>query len=177
MKYKIALITAIAAALAACSSVPKAPEVAGNIHKSLEQAGYKDVSVSQDREKGVVTLSGHVAADNDKAQAEQIARSMAGNQVVADQILVLPPGDTSAVKQIDSDVDKSIDKLVDAALVQNNLQHAVKYATKSGVVTLTGEVDSQDTRTRVQQIAAGIPNVQQVVNEIQVKYQRATASR
>ena len=27
---------------------------------SLDQAGFKDVSVSQDRDKGVVTLSGHV---------------------------------------------------------------------------------------------------------------------
>jgi osmotically-inducible protein OsmY len=31
------------------------------------------VSVSQDRDKGVVTLGGHVAADGDKSQAESIA--------------------------------------------------------------------------------------------------------
>jgi hypothetical protein len=34
--------------------------------------------VNSDRDKGVVTLGGHVAADGDKSQAESIARSIAG---------------------------------------------------------------------------------------------------
>lgn len=34
----------------------QAPKVADTIHDSLDQAGYKDVSVKQDRDKGVVTL-------------------------------------------------------------------------------------------------------------------------
>jgi hypothetical protein len=33
----------------------QAPKVADTIHDSLDQAGYKDVSVKQDRDKGVVT--------------------------------------------------------------------------------------------------------------------------
>ncbi len=176
MKFKTVLILAIAGTLAGCSSMTKSPAVADGIRKSLDQAGYKDVSVSQDREKGVVTLAGHVAADTDKAQAEQLAKSMAGDQVVADQISVLPPGDVSGAKAINSDVDKSIEKLVDAALIQNNLHDAVKYSVKDGVVTLTGNVNSQDIRTQSQTLAAGVPNVQQVVNELQVKDQKATGT-
>jgi hypothetical protein len=41
----------LAGALAACSDTSKSPDVTDNIRKSLDQAGYKDVSVSQDREK------------------------------------------------------------------------------------------------------------------------------
>jgi hyperosmotically inducible periplasmic protein len=52
----------------------------------------KDVAVSQDRDKGIVTLSGQVASENDKAQAESLAKSLAGAQVVADQIAVIPVG-------------------------------------------------------------------------------------
>jgi hyperosmotically inducible periplasmic protein len=170
------LTVVIAGTLAGCSSTTKSPEVADGIRKSLDQAGYKDVSVSQDRDKGVVTLTGHVAADADKAQAEQLAKAIAGAQVVADEISVLPPGEVSAAKTINSDVDKSIEKLVDATLIQNNLHGSVKYSAKNGVVTLTGDVDSQQTRDQVQQLAAAVPNVQQVVNEIQVKNQKATGS-
>ena len=72
-----------------------ARRVSDNIRKSLDQAGYKDVSVSQDRDKGVVTLSGTVATDSDKSQAESIAKAGAGSQVVADQIAVRPPGNES----------------------------------------------------------------------------------
>jgi osmotically-inducible protein OsmY len=65
-----------------CSSTTKSPDVSDGIRKSLDQAGLKDVSVSQDRDKGVVTLGGHVPSDGDKSQAESIAKSIVGGQVV-----------------------------------------------------------------------------------------------
>ena len=179
MKYKSTfgvMTIAIAAALAGCSSMTKSPDVAGSIRQSLDQAGYKDVSVSQDRDKGVVTLTGHVPGDTDKAQAEQMAKTIAVGEVVADQIIVLPPGGESAAKAVNADVDKAIEKLFDATLIQNNLHDAVKYSSKNGVLTLTGDVNSQALRDQVQTLAAAVPNVQQVVNEVQVKNQKATGT-
>jgi hyperosmotically inducible protein len=177
MKYKSTVLTiVIAGMLAGCSSTQKSPDVADSIRKSLDQSGYKEVSVSQDRDKGVVKLTGHVAADNDKTQAEQMARALAPGQVVADEIIVLPPGAESATKAVNSDVDTAIGKLLDAALIQNQLHDSVKYSVKNGVVTLTGEVHSQADRAATQNLAAAVPNVQQVVNELQVKDQKATGS-
>jgi osmotically-inducible protein OsmY len=43
-------------------------------------------------------------------------------------------------------------------------------------VTLTGEVSSQAKRAQVEQVASTVPNVQQVVNELQVKNQKATST-
>jgi len=154
----------------------KSPDVADSIRKSLDQSGYKDVSVSQDRDKGVVRLTGHVSMDNDKAQAEQVARALAPGQVIADEIIVLPAGGESAAKAVNSDVDAAIGKLLDAALIQNQLHDSVKYAVKNGVVTLTGEVHSGADRMATQNLAAAVPNVQQVVNELQVKDQKATGT-
>ena len=163
-------------ALAGCSSsATKSPDVADSIRKSLDGANLKDVSVSQDREKGVVTLGGHVAGDADKSQAESIAKSVAGSQVVANQIAVIPPGATEA-KKVNSDLDAGIEKNVDAALIQNRLKKGVKYEVKNGVVTLSGEVRSEALRAQAQSVAAAVPNVQQVVNELQVKNQKATSS-
>ena len=175
MKYKIAL-GLLAVVMVGCSSTQKSPDVSGTIRKSLDQAGYKDVSVSQDRDKGVVKLTGHVPSDNDKLQADNLAKTIAIGEVVADEIIVLPVGAESAAKDINSDIDKSIEKLMDAALIQNNLHDVVKYSAKNGVLTLTGDVNSQDARVQVQNIAAAIPNVQQVVNELQVKNQKATGT-
>jgi len=42
---------------------------------------------------------------------------------------------------------------------------------------LTGEVSSESKRTRIEKVASTVPNVQQVVNELQVKGQKATAMR
>src|SRR6266478_8546268 len=70
------LMLLIAGCLSACSNTPtKSPDVADNIRKSLDQANLKDVSVSQDRDKGVVTLTGTTGSDSNKAQAESIAKS------------------------------------------------------------------------------------------------------
>ena len=167
----------IAGCLSACSNTPtKSPDVADDIRKSLDQANLKDVSVSQDRDKGVVTLTGTTGSDSDKAQAESIAKSIAGSQVVSNEIAVRPPNDSSMAKKVDSDLDSAIDKNLHAVLVKNRLEHAVKYDVKNGVVTLSGTVNSQPKRAEVEKMATKVPNVQQVVNELQVKNQKATSS-
>jgi hyperosmotically inducible periplasmic protein len=163
--------------LAGCSSEPaKSPDVSDNIRKSLDQSGLKDVKVSQDRTKGVVTLDGQVPSEMDKSQAETIAKSIAVGQVVADQIAVVPPAAASEAKAVNLDLDKGIEKNLDAALIQNRLDKHVKYDVKSGVVTLTGEVNSQSKRSYAEKVAAAVPNVQQVVNELQIKDQKASST-
>src|ERR1035438_3385355 len=176
LRSLVTLLT-LSIALAGCSGTTKSPDVSDGIPKSLDQAGLKDVSVSQDRDKGVVTLGGHVPSDGDKSQAESIAKSMAGGQVVSNQIGVIPPVAESEAKTVNSDLDQGIEKNLDAALIQHRLSKGVKYDVKNSVVTLTGEVNSQARRAQVEKVASAVPNVQQVVNELQVKDQKATSSQ
>jgi hyperosmotically inducible protein len=173
----LVLVAIAIAATLACSDRSKAPDVAGDVRHALEQAGLNDVSVSQDRDKGVVTLSGKVRTEDEKARAESIARSVAGNQVVSDEIGVRPQGDESTAKKVDSDLDSAIDKNLDAMLVQHKLKNDVRYDVANGVVTLKGTVPSPDRRSSVQKLAEQVPNVKQVVNELEVKHQRASSSK
>jgi osmotically-inducible protein OsmY len=171
------LAVVVVGTLAGCSTKStRAADVSDGIRTSLDQAGLKDVSVIQDRYKGVVTLGGHVAANAEKAHAQSIATSIAGAQVVSNQIAVIPPGAEHDAKKIDSDLDKGIEGNLDAALIQGGLHKDINYAVKNQVVTMTGEVDSQSKRTQAQDIVANVPNVLQVVNELQVKDQKATSS-
>ena len=177
VRLLVTLLTlSIIGTLAGCSGTRKSPDVSDSIRKSLDQAGLQAVSVSQDRDKGVVTLGGNVPSDGEKFQAESIAKSIAGGQVVSNQIGVIPPAAESEAKAVNSDLDKGIEKNLDAALIQNRLNKGVKYDVKNGVVTLTGEVNSQAKRAQVEKVASAVPNVQQVVNELQVKNQKATSS-
>jgi osmotically-inducible protein OsmY len=89
---------------------------------------------------------------------------------------VRPPGNESDAKTVDSDVDKAIEKNLDAALVKNKLDKHISYDVKNGVVTLKGDVMSSGRRSQVEKVATGVPNVKQVVNEIEVKNQKASAS-
>jgi len=174
MTAKVSFIALALAALMGCAS-NRAPDVACDIRNSLKQAGLNDVSVSQDRDKGVVTLGGNVNQDADKIRAEQIAKPLAKGQVVADEIAVLPKNAESVGKTVNSDLDKGIEANLDAALTQANIK-GVHHSTKNGVVTLKGDLETPALRADAERIATGVPNVQQVVNEIDVKNQRATSS-
>jgi hypothetical protein len=117
--------------LAGCSSKStRSADVSGGIRTSLDQAGLKAVPVTEDHDKGVVTLGGTVTADVYKSQAESIATSMAG--------AVIPPGQRDA-KKMNSDPDKGIEGNLDAALLQSGLHKNVNYAVNNQVVTMTGE--------------------------------------
>ena len=179
IRLSVAVISLLALGiLAGCSQTStKSPEVSDSIRKSLDQAGFKSVSVTQDRDKGVVTLGGQVASENDKSQAESLTKSLAGGQVVADQIAVVPVGIEKDARAVNSDLDDGIEKNLDAALIQNGMRDDVKYEVKSNVVTLSGEVNSQAKRDQAERVATSVPNVKQVVNDLQVKNQKASSSQ
>jgi len=158
LRLSVTMVTLfVAGILAGCSGTSASPDVSSSIRKSLDEAGFKSVTVSQDREKGIVTLGGKAVNENDKSQAEYLAKSLAGSQVVADQIAVIPIGSESDAKAMNSDLDSGIEKNLDAALIQNRMHDLVKFVVKSAVVTLTGEVNSQLKRDSAENVAAECP--------------------
>jgi hypothetical protein len=110
----------VAITTVACTA-PKAIDVSENVKNALKQQGFTDVSVSDDTQATVVTLTGHVPGDHQKAAAESLAKSLAGNQVVSNQVAVLPPGEESTAKTVNSDLDKGIEKNLEASLLQNGV--------------------------------------------------------
>jgi osmotically-inducible protein OsmY len=90
---------------------------------------------------------------------------------------VIPSGVEKEARAVNSDLDKGIEKNLDAALIQNKMHHNVKYEVKGGVVALTGEVSSQYKRDHAGKVATSVPNVKQVVNDLQVKNQKASSSK
>jgi hyperosmotically inducible protein len=174
--FPLLMLLAIGTMVGCRGGFAKSPDVSGSIRKSLDQAGLKEVTVSQDRDKGIVTLGGQVASESDKYRAESLARSLAGTQVVADQIAVIPPGSGKEVETVNSDLDQGIEKNLDAALIQNKMHDDVKFEVKNGVVTLNGDVNSEHMRTDVEKIASSVPNVKQVVNALQVVKRRKASS-
>lgn len=147
-------------------------DVAGNIEKSLDQANIGDVDVDQDRDKGVVRLTGSVSTDAEKAEAEAIAKAAAPRDVIANEIRVLPAGMESRADDVADDLDAGIERNLDAAFTKSAVRD-VTPRVETQVVTLTGEVASAAERTRVEKIAAEVPNVKQVVNELEVKERTA----
>jgi len=146
------------------------PSVEESVERSLEQTGLKDIKVSEDREKRVVTLEGQVKSEAEKQQAEDAARKAASGWVVANELLVAPEGMEDRKEDVASAEDDAIKSHLDAEFKKARLDELdLKYSIANGVVTLEGEVDNAQQRKQAEKIAASAPNVEQVVNKIDVK--------
>ena len=139
------------------------------VKNSLQQADLQSVTVDEDRDKNLITLGGSVHSPEAKARALEVAKAAAPSRVIANQISIEPVGQESAARKISRDVDGAIEKQYQAVLIANHLDKGIHYQAKNGVLRLTGKVDTPDDRQAAEQLASSVPNVQQVVNELQVK--------
>lgn len=157
-------------AIGCSSNKASTPDIKDRVAKALGDAGFKDLNVTSDNDKQLVTIKGDVKTQEEKERAEDVAKGAAGAWVVANEIGVRPEGVESAARKIDSNVDSAIEKDFKAVLIANRLddQH-IRYDAKNGVLTLKGDVDTSAQREEAEKLAATVPNVQQVVNELDVK--------
>ncbi len=164
-------------AIGCSSNKASTPDVKDQVAKALDNAGYKDLKADVNSDKQLVTLSGDVKTQEDKARAEEIAKSAAGGYVISNEIGVRPEGAESEAKKIDSNLDDAIEKDFKAVIIANRMekQH-IRFDAKNGVLTLKGDVDTAAQRQQAEKLAATVPNVQQVVNELDVKNARRKSS-
>jgi osmotically-inducible protein OsmY len=156
----------------ACSSQRSTSDISykDNVEKALEQADLKDVTVSEDRDKNTITLGGTVHSDDAKQRAGEVAKTAAGERVVANEVGVQPAGAESEAKDMASNVDDAIEKNYKAVLIAKGLdkQH-IHFDAKNGVLTIKGSVKSAPQREEAQELAQAVPNVHQVLNQLDVK--------
>jgi hyperosmotically inducible protein len=162
---------AVGLVIAGCSSSPKYPDSKEAVNNSLTQNNLGAIHVSQDQTKGVITLTGTVPSDSQKSQAESVAKQAAPQYTVADEIAVVPPQNADATKAANSDTDDAIEDTFKADLKKHrNLDDQdISVKAKNGAVELTGSVKTEAQKREAERLAKHVPNVQQVVNEIEVK--------
>ena len=154
----------------ACSSRANNTAYKDSVKNALEQADLKGVTVSEDVDKNTITLGGKLHSEEAKQQAGQVAQSAAGNRIIANEISIEPVGNEADARKIESNVDDAIESNYKAALISKGLdKQNINFDAKNGVLTLKGKVKSMEQRQLAEQVASSVPNVGQVVNEIQVR--------
>ncbi len=164
------MILAATFTLAGCSRNDH-PDVKYAVDSAMTQNGLGVVKVSQDRNKGVVTLKGDVESEDQKARAENIARQAAPGYTIANELGVTPPGTGSQAKDVNSKLDSAIEDNYKAALKEHkNLDdQSISVDAKNGTLVLKGSVKTKSQQQEAVKLAKAVPNVQEVVNEIEVR--------
>ncbi len=163
-------VLAAALTMAGCKSDAAHPDEKSAVTNSLSSNNLSAVSVSQDRDKGVMTLTGNLDTADQKAQAETLAKQAAPDYTVANEIGVRPSGDSTA-GSVASKRDSAIEDNIKAAIKENKAlnDQDISVSAKNGTVELKGSVKTAAQKSEAEKLAKGIQNVQQVVNTIEVK--------
>jgi hyperosmotically inducible protein len=164
-------ILAGALLVSGCNNKPAHPDEKSAVTNAMSSNNLSDVSVSQDQDKGVMTLTGNVASADQKSQAEALAKQAAPDYTIANEIGVRPPGAESQAKAVDSNLDSAIEDNFKASLKANKRldDQSIDYSAKNGTLTLKGSVKTAAQKAEAEKLAKQVPNVTQVVNEIEVK--------
>jgi hyperosmotically inducible periplasmic protein len=158
-------------AIAGCQNKPAHPDEKAAVTNALNSNNLGSVSVSQNREKGVMTLTGDVNTEDQKAQAAATAKQAAPDYTIADEIGVTPQNAQSQAKAVASNLDDAIEDNYKAEIKghKNLDDQSIDYTAKNGTLVLKGSVKTEAQKREAEKLAKTVPNVQQVVNEIEVK--------
>lgn len=156
--------------MAGCHNNASHPDEKDAVTNALKTNQLGDVSVSQDRDKGVMTLSGNVDSDTKKSQAETVTKQAAPDYTVANEIGVRPP-DQSNAGAVASDLDKAIEEDFKAGVKANKAldDQSIHGDAKNGTLKITGSVKTEMQKREVGAMAKKIQHVKEVVNELEVK--------
>jgi len=154
----------------ACAKHASSVSYEDGVKNALKQAELTEVNVSEDANKNTITLSGKVHSEDAKMEAARVAQTAGGDRLIVNEISVQPIGVESEAKDVAKNSDEAIEKNYKAALIAQGLdKQSIDYDAKNGVLTLGGSVKSVPARVEAEKLAQAVPNVQQVVNQIEIK--------
>jgi hyperosmotically inducible protein len=190
------------AALPACASNNPVGSAETSAHRAARSPALKDAwidtrletaylfnshlnnfNIQTDVDDGAVLLTGTVRSEIDKDLAEEIARGLNDVRSVDNQLTVKRSMVSSVRSSDDAEFSQKVDDATTTANVKTRLianQHLagleIDVDTDNSVVTLSGEVGSDQERQLAGLIAKNTPDVERVRNELEVATTSGTAS-
>lgn len=151
------------------------------VYNTLDQHDLRSVTVSQDRNAGTITLSGIVGSNDRRQTAEQLAQQAAPGYSIVDRIQVDNAGlrGEEQTAQKNAQLDSAIEGNFKATLAAHRglKNDDIQYSAYNGTLTLKGSVKSYKERQEAEELAKKIPQVQQVVNQLQISGGASTPAK
>jgi len=134
----------------------------------VDDETIKSTDISVETEKGVVTLSGFVASQDQAEKAVALVKKVEGVKSVNDKLHV-KDSEKQSVSGYAGDAATTSE--IKAKLLADDIvpSRKIKVETTNGVVQLSGAVENQAQSERAESIAKAIEGVKSVKNDLQVK--------
>jgi len=156
--------------ITACNRSASNPDYEGRVKDSLKTAKIDDVKAAWKADEKALHLSGEVENAADKARAEELAQQVVGTSGrVVNEVKV----EGANMDEADDRIEKALDAAFkeDDEWDRDNLD--LRFDAKAGVVTITGSAPSAAVKERVTAKVRSIPGVKDVVNDLEIKPEKA----
>jgi osmotically-inducible protein OsmY len=151
-------------------------DYAAQVNDNLRQNNLDDVRADWREDERQLRLSGEVASADQRTRAEQLAEQVVGTAGMIVNEVRVEGVDTQA---IDNHIEERLEHLFedrDTWAPLNFTGEGVSFDAEARVVTITGTVESQAIRDRIEQEVRQIEGVREVVNELEVDPERRGAT-
>ena len=164
LRTSLAAILFLIAGTVACSTAPNPTD---HITKALRAANFNEVTVTWDGGARIAHLKGTVDRSPDRQRAEDVAAAAAGSDgKVLNEITIKGLNEKTA-GNLDGDIKSQLKQMVknDPILRDRDLSFDVN----NGVVTVKGDVQTADEKTKVTELVRAAPGVKDMANAVEIK--------
>ena len=136
----------------------------------LLNSNLNSFDINTDVSKGVVTLTGKVDSEVDKALAHELVESLDGVESVDNKLTVLKKNSSDNDTVMTALMDSKVETVVKTKLLVESEVNGtdIEVEVSEGTVVLTGKVDSDSERQLAVTIAKNTADVKKVVNELTI---------
>jgi len=164
---RLATAFCLAIALTAAGACAGGPNPTDNVTKALRAEHLTDVTVDWDRGARIAHLKGTVDRSADRQRAEEVANAAIGQDGrVLNEITI-----KGLNEKIAGNLDAQIkDQLKDMAKSDPILRDRdLSFEVNNGVVTVKGDVQTADEKTKVTELVRAAPGVKDMANAVEIK--------
>ncbi len=149
----------------------------GAVTTALDNNGLGSITVTQNRNSGMMTLTGEVKTQAQVAQATNVAKQAAPDYTISNDAAVVSA--TNQGSTTPSPTDAAIENSYKTAIKDHNAleKQNISFTAQNGKLVLKGSVRTEAEKREAEELAKKVPHVQQVVNNIQVERARHPAKK
>jgi osmotically-inducible protein OsmY len=158
----------------ACADRANTPDYQDRVNDSLKNAKIDNVKADWKKDEQALHLTGEAESAADKARAEELAKQVVGTSGrVVNEVKVEGANDEA----MDDRVEEQLDRLFKEDDEWDRDKLDLKFDSKAGVVTITGDAPSEAVKERITARVKQVPGVKDVVNNLEVKDAKAPAKK
>ncbi len=151
-------------AMSACNP---GPDPSGDVTKALKSANLNEVTIKWDGPAKIAHLRGTVDRPTDRLRAEEVANAAVGTTgKILNEVTVKGLNEKNA-GNLDGEIKSQLKAMVKSDPILRDRD--LSFEVTNGVVTVKGEVQTADEKTKVTELVRAAPGVKDMANAVEIK--------